>query len=223
MDAPPAHEGHGEMTGPLGSGALVGIDRGDAAQPEGADPQEVGRHRHRVGGELAAARPRARARPVFHLAEVGVRHAPRRMRADGFEHVLDGDVASREPPGRNGPAVQNEPGDVQPGERHRGTRDRLVAPDEDHEGVEQVAARHELNRVGDHFAADERRSHPGRSHRDAVGNRDRVEFHRRAARRADACLHRHREVAQVEIAWTDLDPGVRHADDGLLEVVAREP
>ena len=49
---------------------------------------------------------------------------------------------------------------------------------------------HELDRVGDHLAADERRLHALGAHRDAVGDRDRVELHRRAAGRADALLDR---------------------------------
>ena len=59
--------------------------------------------------------------------------------------------------------------------------------DRDHR-VELVAARGELDRVGDHLAADQGGLHPLGAHRDPVGDRDRVELHRRAARRADALL-----------------------------------
>src|SRR6476659_341558 len=56
------------------------------------------------------------------------------------------------------------PGAIEPRQRHHGAGDRLVAPgDRDHR-IEQVAARDELDRVGDHLAADQRRPHAGRAH-----------------------------------------------------------
>ena len=46
----------------------------------------------------------------------------------------------------------------------------------------------QLDRVGDDLAADERGAHALGAHGDAVGHRDGVELHRRAAGRADAIL-----------------------------------
>ena len=46
----------------------------------------------------------------------------------------------------------------------------------------------ELDRVGDHLAADQRGPHPLGAHRDPVGDRDRVQLHRRAAGGADPLL-----------------------------------
>ena len=63
------------------------------------------------------------------------------MRADGLEHVLDRHVALAEPPGRDRAVVQDEPGKVEPPERHHGRRDRLVAADEADQPVEEVSAR----------------------------------------------------------------------------------
>ena len=50
------------------------------------------------------------------------------------------------------------------------------------------AAGDQLDRVGDDLAADQRGLHPCGAHRDAVGDRDRVELHRRAAGRPDPLL-----------------------------------
>ena len=58
---------------------------------------------------------------------------------------------------------------------------------------------------------------PRRAHRDAVGDRDRVELHRRAAGVADALLDLGGERAQVEVARHRLDPGRGDADDRLGE------
>ena len=71
----------------------------------------------------------------------------------------------------------------------------------------------------------ERGLHPLGAHRDAVGDRDGVELHRRAAGGADAVLHLLGEAPQVEVAGHRLGPGVRDADDRLGErlVVEADP
>ncbi len=60
---------------------------------------------------------------------------------------------------------------------------------------------------------------PGGAHRDAVGDGDGIELHRRAARGTDALLDLAGEDAVVEVAGHRLDPGVRDADDGLGEIL----
>ena len=79
----------------------------------------------------------------------------------------------RNVPGRDRPVVEHQAGQVEPGQRHRGGRDRLVAADQAHQPVEQVAAGDQLDRVGDHLAADQRRAHALGAHRDPVGHRTR--------------------------------------------------
>jgi hypothetical protein len=101
--------------------------------------------------------------------------------ADCLEHVLHRDVASLKPAGGDRPAVEDDARDVEPGERHDGAGNGLVAPDEHNQTVEAVAAGDELDRIGDHLAAHERRPHALGPHGDPVGDRDGVEFHRRAA------------------------------------------
>ena len=124
--------------------------------------------------------------------------------------------------GRDRAVVEDEARDVEPRERHHRGGDRLVAADEADEAVEQVAVGDELDRVGDHLARDQRGAHAGRAHRDAVGDRDRVELDRRAARGADALLHVHGELALVEVARHRLDPRRRDADQRLREVLVGE-
>ena len=58
---------------------------------------------------------------------------------------------------------------------------------------------------------------PARPHRHAVGDRDRVELHRRAAGLADALLDLRGERAVGEVARHRLDPAVGDADDRLGE------
>src|SRR5262249_21228657 len=51
---------------------------------------------------------------------------------------------------------------------------------------------------------------------------DGVELHWRRPAGAHPFFHVHREIAQVEIAGTDLNPGVGDADERLLKVGLRE-
>ena len=79
------------------------------------------------------------------------------MRARGvgahrLEHLLERDVAPAVPAGGDRAAVQDEPGDVEAAQRHRRGGDGLVAADDEHQAVERVAARHQLDGVGDHLA-----------------------------------------------------------------------
>jgi hypothetical protein len=104
---------------------------------------------------------------------------PAAYAADALVDVCDRDFLAAEEAGRDRSGVEHDARDVEPAERHHRGGVRLVAGDEADEPVEQVAARDELDRVGDHLARDERRAHALGAHRDAVGDRDRVELHRR--------------------------------------------
>src|SRR5439155_27224787 len=85
-----------------------------------------------------------------------------------------------------------------------------------------MAARHELDRVGDDLTADERGLHPLASHRDAVGDGDRVELHRVRARGFDASLQWRRQLAQSKVARHGLQPAVRDADERFVDVLSRQ-
>ena len=187
------------------------------------DPKHLERHRHRVGGELAAAGAGAGARVVLEVEQVVVAEVTGGMGADALEDVLDRHVLAAPAPGRDRAAVEHQARHVaQPGERHHAAGDRLVAARQRDQGVEHVAARHELDRVGDHLAAHERGAHALGAHRDAVRDGDGVELHRRAAGGAHAVLDPLGEPAQVEVAGHRLGPGVGDADDRPLQRVVVE-
>ena len=144
------------------------------------------------------------------------------MRSDLLVHILDRHVATPERARCDRAVVEAEAGKVEARERHHGPRERLVAADEADESVQQVASRDELDRVRDHLARDEGRSHPRRPHGDAVGDGDRVELHRRATGGADAALDVLCELTLVEIAGHRLDPLRRDAHERLGEVLVGE-
>ena len=170
----------------FGDVALAGVAGGHIAAAHRRESEELAGGRHRVGGELAAAGAgagQARSSSAQSPSSVS-RPAPWAPTASKTSWIVTS--RSVDPSGGNGPAVEDQTGDVEPCERHRGRGDGLVAPDEDDERVEQVAAGDQLDRIGDHLAADERRPHAGRAHRDSVGDRHGVELHRRAAGAPDA-------------------------------------
>ena len=98
---------------------------------------------------------RARTGAILQVGQLSVADASRCVGADRFVDVLNRDVLTVHAAGAIDPPAARA-GDVEPRERHRGARHRLVSRDQGDDAVEQVAARHQLDRVGDDFPADER-------------------------------------------------------------------
>ena len=212
-----------QLADPLGDGPLVVVFGGHHRRAAGADPEGLEGTGHRVGGELAAAGPGAGARHALQLMQFLVAHVACVVGADRLEDVEDGDVAPVPVAGGDRAAVEDDRRNVEPGQRHRAARDRLVAGAEGDDRVELVAARHQLDRVGDHLAADQRGLHPLSAHRHPVGDGDGVELHRCAARRAHPLLDVLGEAAQMEVAGHRLRPGVGDPDRRPAERVVVEP
>ena len=213
-----AQQADGHATRLAGGLGLGGADGGGFAEARGAYAQELERHRHRIGGELTAARARAGAGGVLEAVERVVVDAPGGVRADGLVDLLERDLLAVEDARGDGAGVEGEARDIEARQRHRACGDGLVAGYEDDEAVERVAARGDLDGVDDDLAADERAFHPLGAHRDAVGDGDGVDLHRRAARLADALLDESGHVAVVVVAGHRLRPHAGDADDGLGEV-----
>jgi hypothetical protein len=121
--------------------------------------------------------------------------------------------------GRDRAAIKNQPGDIQPRQGHDAAGNSFVAPDQHHQGIEEIAPRDQLNRIGNNFAADQRCAHALRPHGDAIGDGHGVEFQRSAARGADAFLDVFGEFAQVIVAGADFNPGVGDAHQRFVEIV----
>ena len=121
--------------------------------------------------------------------------------------------------GCDGAAVEHEARDVEAAEGHDDAGHVLVASADADETVEEIAAGNEFDGVGDDFARDERGLHALRAHRDAVGDGDGVELHRRAACFANAFFEGLGNFAKMHVAGADLGPGIGDADDGLMQIV----
>ena len=152
-----------------------------------------------------------------------MRDSARRVRADGFEDVLNGHISTGIAPWRDRAAIEHKARHVRPRERHDGTGNRLVAADERNDAVELVAVDDHLDGVGNDLATHEGHAHAERSHRDAVRDRDGVELQRCAAGRQNALADVHGQLAEVVVAGTDLDPGVGDPDERLAEVAVGQP
>ena len=95
-----ADEVHHDPPGLVRGLRLARVRRRDAAQAARADAEEVDHRRHRVRGELAAARAGAGAGDALELVQLLVGHLPGGALADRLEHVLDRHVAGpRKRPG----------------------------------------------------------------------------------------------------------------------------
>ena len=203
----------------LGDLVFVRVQRRHVVGAGWADPEELDSGRHGIGGELSATRARAGTGVLLDLAELGPAHLAGGDGANGFEDFLERDVMAAMTARTDGAAIEGESREVEPDERHHAGRNRLVAADDHHQAVEEVPTRDQLDRVGDHFAADERGLHAFGPHGDAVGDGDGVELHRRAAGRADPGLDLLRQSSMVEVTWHGFDPAVTHPDDGLGEIL----
>ena len=156
----------------VGGVALGRVGGRDAVEATGADAHELERGAHRVGRELAAARTRPRARRVLDLAQLVERDLAGPIGADRLVHRHHGGVAlAAHHAGVDRAVVERQAGQVQPRQGHRRAGERLVAADQADQPVEEVPARDELDRVGDHLARDERGLHALGAHADAVGHR----------------------------------------------------
>ena len=132
------------------------VDRRHEPVARGRDAEALDGDGHRVRREVAGARARAGAGDELQRVELVAADQAALFGADRLPDVLDRDVARA---GAHRAAVEDDRGLVEPGERHQRGGHGLVAADEAHERVEVVRVGHQLDRVGDHLARDERRAH----------------------------------------------------------------
>ena len=206
--------------GAEGIADFVGRRRAAAIGQREADG--LGDHRHGVGGVLAAAGAGGGARDALHLVERDVVHLADGVEADGLEQILDDDVAALVAARQDRAAIDEDRRHVEADHRHHHARQRFVAAGHGDERVIAMAAHGELDRVGDDVAAGQRRLHAGVAHRHAVGDRDGGEFARRAVIGGNALFDGLRLALQRDVAGRGLVPGGRHADQWLVNLLARE-
>ena len=198
------------------------VHGGDAVEAHGRKADHLHHRGHGVGGVLAAAGAGGGAGNVFEFVQFGIRHFAGGVGADGFEHILNGDVFAAKAAGRDGAAIEHEAGNIQPRQGHGPGGNGFVAAHHADHRVEHLPPANQFDGVGDQLAADQRGAHAFRAHGLAVADGDGVELHGCAAGGADAFLHLGREPPQVEVAGHGFDPGVGHADERLAEIAVGE-
>ena len=164
---------------------------------------------------MTAAGSRSGTCHIFQSFQILVAHLARCVGTDRFEHILNGDVLAAKTARSNRPAVVDDARNIQSRQGHGRGWNRLIAADNRHNCVKHLSATNQLDRIGNQLAADQRRAHSLRAHCFAVGNRNRIEFHRRAARRANSFFHLGGDAPQMKIAGHGFNPGIRHANQGL--------
>ena len=202
---------------------LLRVRRGHLRRTQQADAQGLERRRHRVGGIHAPARADARAGVLLDAVVVLLRHRARGERAHRLERRHDGQRLALPLPGLDGAGVDVDRRHVHPCHRHNATRHVLVAAADNQHAVHALAVDRRLDRVGDHFARDQRILHAFGAHADAVGHGRHAEHLRH---RAGFLQRRHRPVDQrldAGVARIHRAVAVGHADDRLLEIAVAEP
>ncbi len=131
-------------------------------------------------------------------------------------------MSRRPAPGPDRAAVDEHRGPVEAGDRHHAAGHVLVAAADRDQAVESLRAGDGLDRVGDHFARDQRIAHARRAHRDAVRHGDRVEQDVAAAGLPHAPAGGFRQLADVQVAGRHPAPGRGHADLRAEEVLVRK-
>ena len=142
-----------------------------------------------------------------------------RVRADRLEHRNDVEHLSVVLARQNGSRIDEHRRYVQPRRCHHHSRQGLVTPGEGDHRVHAFCMHDRLHRVRDHLTADQAGVHALVTHRDPVGNRDRVELDRVAARGPHALFGARRQSLQRHVAGCDLVPAGGNADLGLVPVI----
>ena len=181
---------------------------------------------HGVRGIHAAAGTRTGNRALFDGVKFFVGNFFVRVRADGFKHGNDVELAllwiAGDAAGQNRSAINEHGGTIHPRDGDERAGHVFIATADGHEAIHARAADDGFNRVGDDFARDERIFHAFAAHRDAVGDGDGVEDNRLAAGGVRALLGFERELVNVHVARRDVAPRRGDADDGLGKIFLRE-
>ena len=162
---------------------------------------------HRVGGVHAAAGPGARdGTGLDCLQFVGVDFLVGVL-ADGFENGDNVDRLFAMDARQDGAAVDEDRRPVHPGHGDQAAGHVLVAAADGDETVEALRTGHGFDRVGDHFAGDQRIAHARGSHGNTVGYGDGAEDDRLARGGIDSPAGLARQLVDVHVAGSDHAPG----------------
>jgi len=135
-----------------------------------------------------------------------------------LEHIDHGHILAVMRAGQDRPAIDEDRRHVEPQHRHHHAGQALVTAREPDKRVITMASHGKFNRIGNHFAADERGFHALMAHRDAIGDGDGVE----PARGAAACDHAFAADiglrVQGGVAWRGIVARARHANEGPGDV-----
>ncbi len=205
------------------AGELVPLGRDGENRPVAGerDAERLAEAVHRIGGEHPATASARWAAGDLELLETCVVDRARRASANGLEHRDQIHfLAAAVDAGRHRPAGNENGGDVDACRAHQHARHDLVAVRNADHRVEAVRLHHRLHRVGDELARRQRVAHSLVPHRDAVVHSDGVELEWNSAGGAHGFLHHLSEFLEVRVAGNDVDVGIAHRYERLVEITA---
>ena len=175
---------------------------------------------HRVCREHSRARATRGTCIVFDLGELVIADGLIDGVADGIDEIdavvdyaLDGFT------GFHWSTRHKDDGNVEPHRRHEHAGRDLVTVGDAQERIGAVGVDHVLDAVGDHVSAREGVEHSLVPHRDAVVDRDGIEFLRHSPGLANRFGDHVANVFEVHMARNELRVGVRDRDDRLAKII----
>ncbi len=215
------HDARAGATAVVELGGGNGVLRGTVGQAHAERFDGAG---HGVGGVHAAAGAGAGNGALFDLLKFLIGNFVVRVRADGFEHRDDVELArvAGDAAGQNGAAVDEHGRAIHARDGDERAGHVFIATADGHITVHARATDDGFDGISDDFAGHERIFHAFAAHRDAVGNGDGVENDGFAAVFIRAFLGFQRELVDVHVARGDVAPGGGDADDGLGKIFRLE-
>ena len=214
-----AHQRAGRGAGAVGFLAILGGHRGGVGE---ADAHGLERRGHGVGGVHAATGAGAGAGMAFHVQQGRIVDLVGGIGAHGLEGADDGQVAAMQMAGLDGPAIDENGGDVQPRDGHHGAGHVLVAAADGDEAIHELAVADGFDGVGDHLARDQGIAHSRRAHGNAVRDGDGAEQLRHDARLAQCPFGARGQGVQAHVAGGDGAEAVGDAHHRLVEIAILE-
>ena len=200
--------------------AAEGVGRERCAIAGERKPERLGEAVHRVRRKHSRAGATRGACIAFDLGELIIADglidgiADRINEIDTVvDHALDGLA------GLHWSTRYEDDGNVEPHGRHEHAGGDLVAVRDAHECIGAVGVNHVLDAVGDNVSARERVEHPLVPHRNAVVDRDCIEFLRHSPGLANRFGNHVANVFEVHMARNELRVGVRDRDDRFAKII----
>ncbi|MGC4066575.1 MAG: hypothetical protein QM784_18455 [Polyangiaceae bacterium] len=207
----------GEALGPLSR--ILGRRRGT---PGKAEPENLDRRGHRVGGVHAAARARAGTGMMHDVETFRFVDATSNELAIALKGAHDVELlAGAATPRTDRSTVNHDPRSIEAGHRDHASGHVLVTTWQRDDSIVPMCRNRGLDGIGNEIARLKGVTHSVGAHGNPIGNTDCVEPHPHETRLHDALLDEPRELQQMHVTWVTLVPHAPDPNLGLLQICLR--